>query len=84
MQVAEDDMRRLLVHSLAPNMRDVDVIYLFPPGCPPILEIVRESPAARKAIVSFANEAEATRAFGMLVGPEGADSMGRSQKVRDF
>lgn len=75
-------MRRLLVHSLAPNMRDVDVIYLFPPGCPPIVEISRDSPTARKAIVSFANEAEAARAFGMLAGQEGADSMGRSQKVR--
>ena len=50
-------MQRLLVHSLAPNMRDVDIIYLFPPGCPPIMEIARESPAARKATVSFATEA---------------------------
>jgi hypothetical protein len=50
-------MQRLLVHSLAPNMRDVDIIYLFPPGCPPIVEIARESPAARKATVSFATEA---------------------------
>ena len=59
-QVADDDMRRLLVHSLAPNMRDVDIIYLFPPGCPPILEITRESPTARKATVSFANKASWT------------------------
>ena len=50
-------MQRLLVHSLAPNMRDVDIIYLFPPGCPPIVEIARESPTARKATVSFATEA---------------------------
>jgi hypothetical protein len=50
-------MQRLLVHSLAPNMRDVDIIYLFPPGCPPIVEIARESPTAHKATVSFATEA---------------------------
>lgn len=50
-------MQRLLVHSLAPHMRDVDIIYLFPPGCPPIVEIARESPTARKATVSFATEA---------------------------
>lgn len=74
-------MRRLLVHSLAPGMRDVDLIYLFPPGCPPILEIARDAPTARKAVVSFANRLEAANAFQLLAGQEGADSMGRQQKV---
>jgi len=80
-QVAEDDLRRLLVHSLAPGMRDVDLIYLFPPGCPPILEIARDSPTARKAVVSFATRVEAANAFKLLGGQDGADSMGRQQKV---
>ncbi len=81
MQVPDDDLKRLLVHSMAQGMRDVDMIYLFPTGCPAIQEIARDPPGARKAVVAFASAADAASAFQLLPGRDSADSLGRAQKV---
>ena len=77
----EEDLQKLLVHSMAPGMRDVDLIYLFPTGCPPILEINREAPNAKKATISFTTAADAVAAFRLLPGQDSTDSVGRAQKV---
>ena len=69
------------MHSMPDGFRDVDVIFLFPPGCPPIAELQRDSKAAAKAVVGFATEADAAAVFAMLPGRLKPDSMGRAQKL---
>jgi hypothetical protein len=66
------------------GMRDVDVIFLFPPGCPPISDIQRESKGATKAFVTFGSPTDAQAAFDMLDGRAGLDSRGRAQKLVRF
>lgn len=62
-------------------MRDVDVIFLFPPGCPPIADIQRESKQATKAFVAFGSPTDAQLAFDMLDGRVVPDSRRRAQKL---
>lgn len=80
-EVSDDDKKRLLVHAMPVGMRDVDVIFLFPPGCPPISDIQRESKGATKAFVTFGSPTDAEAAFDMLDGRAGLDSRGRAQKL---
>lgn len=63
------------------GMRDVDVIFLFPPGCPPIADIQRESKQATKAFVAFGSPTDAQLAFDMLDGRVVPDSRRRAQKL---
>lgn len=79
-EVSDSDRKRLLVHAMPAGMRDVDVIFLFPPGCPPISDIQRESKQATKAFVTFGSPIDAQSAFDMLDGHVTSDSRGRAQK----
>lgn len=80
-EVSDDDRKRLLVHSMPAGMRDVDVIFLFPPGCPPISDIQRESKESTKAFVAFGSPVDAQTAFDMLEGRVVPDSRRRAQKL---